>query len=150
MKTLNIDIDQADILSEVSKICSFVGGKEYQDGVSLYDAIRITDQEAPLLSEFILSAKMALLTRFNRMSEQVQNGISLLLPDETPDHDDAIVQLALNFIVNYVTAKWFKIVLSSREEEYNKYTTTALVNLEKEVFSLRKPTKRVNWTENNI
>lgn len=151
MKTLNIDIVQADILSEVSKICSFVGGKEYQDGVSLYDAIRITDQEAPLLSEFILSAKRAILARFNRFSELTDTGIAMLLPDAyNESRNEDIAKEAISFIVNFTTSKWFEIVAKSRAQEYQQYATTNMVHLEKEIFARMAPEKRTNWQLTNI
>ncbi len=151
MKTLTIGIVQADILAEVGKICSFVGGKEYKDGVSLYDAVRVTDQETQLLSEFILAAKMALLARFNRFSEITANGISMLLPNSYNDsHDTEIAEEAQRFIVNFTVAKWFEITLKSRAEEYQKYATSNMVHLEKEIFARRAPVRRSDWEFNNI
>lgn len=150
MKTLTIDITQDDIIGEVAKICAFVGSKEYQEGTPLYDAVRITEQETPLLTEHIASAKRILLSRFNRFAENTGAGVALLLPDEYPLHDDAIKKEARDFIVNYVVAKWFEIAIKGRAEEYRQFATTNLVTLEREIYTRRKPEKKTNWSENNI
>lgn len=150
MKTLVIDIIQDDIIGEVAKISSFVGSKEYQEGTPLYDAVRITEQETPLLTEHIASAKRILLSRFNRFAENTGAGMALLLPDEYPLHDDAIKKECRDFIVNYVASKWFEIAIKGRAEEYRQFATTNLVTLEREIYTRRKPAKKTDWTNNNI
>lgn len=103
-----------------------------EDGVSLYDHIRVTSRDESTLNAFIVNGEAELLARLKgRQISDFKDAISTT----------EVGTLKNEYLQNYVCAEWFRRKYVAKYEEYAAKAKAALENLVILVKTRKEPTK---------
>jgi hypothetical protein len=113
---------------EVSRVAASAYSEE---GVPLYDAIRITSRDEDTLKDMIDDAMTAMLTKLSDITTLSSGFFEFDIPEERT-HDIMTIGKAIDrFIVMNVCAAWMLQKYSAKAEEYGARSTDAINKVER-------------------
>ncbi len=123
-------------------IASFVGRQARdKDGNPLYDNVRVTAQDTPMLEKFLAEAKGNILATYADISSLNLGNIVFSVPEEHLSNlVTSIQEEVVNFIVNYVCRCWFEQRAADKAEEYQRKGALNIQKLNDLLYSRKAPT----------
>ena len=149
---LKITIDQPTLFAEAKMLSSFEGKHEYNEkGDSLYDVIKVLEQDRPLFERYSGEA-IKNLTKVLRefVAEVSANVITCVMPKSfNPAFENDVSEAARDYIVNFSFFLYLKMRNEARAKDYLELANQDLTDIREKVYYRTKPTKKLwNGTEN--
>ena len=141
MATITVTITNVSILAKVTMIASFVGSARDDEGKSLYENVRVTTQDTPMLEKFLGEAKENILATYSDISSVSSGNIVFSVPEEHLSNLVTSVQeQVVDFIVNYICRCWFELRAADKAEEYQRKGALNIQMLNDLLYSRKAPT----------
>lgn len=145
---IDVNVNEAIILPEIEKIVEYEVRNLYEGDVSLYNTTRITQQEHPILVEFIEESIQDILTYLDDMATFIPGieRIEITVPDRFMENlAQAVESDTFSYIVKKSVARWFSISHISKEDKYIKQADKHLYEVIENLHKKNRPVIKTDW-----
>lgn len=146
---MEITINIKSLKEEIEMVSSFIGRRSVdQDGNSMYDKVKITEQDYPLIEEYIYSGidrLTSLLSDFFDNKETTEDNciIFLSVPDSFNDSFEQPIEAHSNsFIKNIVLQEWLQLNYEVASPIYAVKALDEIKEVKKLFYKRTQPIKR--------
>ncbi|MEG2151417.1 MAG: hypothetical protein RRY36_09385 [Bacteroidaceae bacterium] len=143
-----INIDRTSLFTSIVSLSSFVAKVEYnKEGQSLYDVIKIKEQDRFLIEQHIEQSVLNLTTRLKEfVSNSTNTSITCNFPVSfNTTMVDKVQDAATKYIVNQAFSKWLKLTIPDRVKEYEDIAEQSLTDMMMMIYYRQSPKKRIGW-----
>ena len=142
MATITVTINEADIMSEIRKAASFEARVARDNGAdSLYDTVRITDQDESIIQVFLRSAKQNIVANYPGIAALAVNDIVYTISSDAAltGIDTTVGLETINYIINYCCRRWFAMRYPTKIQEYQDRAALNILNLNGLLYARKAP-----------
>lgn len=136
-------IEITNIFNEAKAEISRIAASAYsEDGVSLYDTIRVTSRDADYLEDYFEGAMANMNVRFKGLApyDSAEEEVSLPLEDSVATENE-LQPILRKYIVSSICADWFRRKYVVKHEEYAAEAQNCLEKIVVLVKTRREPVK---------
>lgn len=149
MPSVSVTLNKTDIIAKVRKAAAFVAKEAYRDENSLYDSIRITDQDSAIIEDFFDEAKHRLISVFGDECSGTTTGVTFNLSGNyQPALEGAIIQESQEYVFHSCCRRWFLLRYAPKVEEYSEKVGLNLDNLKVILYVKKAPVRESGNTFN--
>lgn len=138
------------LFEEAQRTVSFETRDLYNEGIPLYDTLKLTDQERPLVEDSIRAAATLLCTAFSDFLSQRDGGNAVVIEASLPDSAKLETFMSIrrnihDLILNHAVSQWFGISDSDLSGKYKEKADAEMESLKRNLYKKRKPARRTDW-----
>lgn len=142
MPTVSVPLVKETIIAKVKKAAAFVGKEAYNGETSLYDSVRVIEQDIPMLEDFLDEAKHNLISAFSEVSSLSQTGIEFTLSaNSVAAMVNSIIEECQEYVYHYCCRRWFLLRYTPKVEEYTEKVKINLDNLNVIIYAKKAPVR---------
>ncbi len=151
MKYINLSFTNAEIFQELAKTTAYTGVKnESEDAATAFNRVATVEEDSGLLQRYWEMACSELIEKLKRfVTSAVNTSDRLTLSLETSGaYDDSLTPSLktdlFSFLVASIAARWFRMVLKERAEEYGREASAKLTEAERKLYYRKRPQRKSN------
>lgn len=144
MAAVTVTLSNQVLIAQVAMRASFEGRSARDtDGSSLYDTVRVTEQDHPLLESFIADARDNLVAQYPDLATINTGNVVYTIESSVWDTnlETAVQAQSIGFIVNYCCRRWFELRLPAVVQSYQDRAALCILNLNTILYSRKAPVK---------
>ena len=144
MATITANINEANILLEIRKAASFEARVARDNGAdSLFDTVRITDQDESIIQVFLRSAKQNLVANYPGIAALATGSIVYTISSDAAltGIDTTVGEETNNYLINYCCRRWFEMRYPAKTQEYQDRAALNILNLNGLIYARKAPTR---------
>lgn len=134
--TIKTDTLQARIEREISRVAA---SSYSDDGVALYDSIKVTSRDKDILEDYCRDAINSICVAFAEHVTPATDSISLEFPDFDPTLEQSAQDELDRYVVYHTCAEWFKDKSVKDVESYTERANDALSKANMLLKSRKRP-----------
>lgn len=139
MDVLEISLNTQDLLDDINLEVSKVAARTRNDGVSMYDILKIYSSDEPLVLNALNDSIRSIVTQFPDIATKDGNTVLFSVPDFDSANTNPLTQEVRRYLASRTVADWFM----TRLPDMAQYFATLSVECLGRMTTLLRHRKRV-------
>ena len=139
MDVLEISLDTEDLLDDIHREVSKVAARTRNDGVSMYDILKIYESDSQLVTNALNDSFRSIVGQFPDIATEGQSAVSFSVPDFDEANTAPLTEELRRYLASRTVADWFM----TRLPDMGQYFANLSVECLGRMTSMLRHRKRV-------